>query len=171
VSTEEPRWLNAQERAAWLSLLEVSMRMPGELDSRLQREAGLTLFEYHVLAMLSEVDEHTLPMSALAQSAYSSLSRLSHVVKKLEARNYITRRRSRADARVTVVELTNQGLALIKELAPTHVDDVRDLVFDTLDERDVADLVRVGRKIVAHSDPENWTLTDGADGCGTGPLA
>jgi DNA-binding MarR family transcriptional regulator len=137
------------------------MRLPGELDSRLQREAGLTLFEYHALAMLSEVADRTLPMTALAQSAYSSLSRLSHVVKKLEARGFVTRRRSRADARVTVVELTDDGMQLIEGLAPTHVGDVRDLVFDTLDERDVADLVRVGRKIVAHSDPENWTLTQG----------
>ncbi|MGO1319335.1 MAG: MarR family winged helix-turn-helix transcriptional regulator [Galactobacter sp.] len=168
MSEQVPNWLNPQERAAWLSLLEISMRMPGELDSRLQREAGMTLFEYHVLAMLSEVEGYTLPMTALSELSYSSLSRLSHVVKKLEARGYVTRRRSGKDARVTVVELTDAGASMLKDLAPTHVADVRDLVFDSLDERDVADLSRIGRKLVAHADPENWTLSDG--GAATGPV-
>jgi DNA-binding MarR family transcriptional regulator len=161
VENEETRWLDPQERAAWLSLLEVSMRLPGELDSRLQREAGMTLFEYHVLAMLSESDERTLPMTALAATSYSSLSRLSHVVKKLEARGYVTRRRSQSDARVTVVELTDRGMGVIEELAPTHVGDVRDLVFDVLDARDVADLGRIGRKLVTRADPQNWILREG----------
>lgn len=166
MSEQVPNWLNPQERAAWLSLLEISMRLPGELDSRLQREAGVTLFEYHVLAMLSEADGGTLPMTALSELSYSSLSRLSHVVKKLETRGYVTRRRSGKDARVTVVELTNTGMSMLRKLAPTHVADVRDLVFDSLDERDVADLRRVGRKLVASTDPDNWTLSEGESGQG-----
>lgn len=144
------------------------MRLPAELDSRLLRTGGLTLFEYHVLAMLSESQESTLPMSELAVDSYSSLSRLSHVVKKLEQRDLVRRRRATDDARVTVVDLTEAGWELIRRLAPEHVEDVRETVFDALDERDVADLARVGRKLVAWRNPEHWSLKEDPERSGRG---
>ena len=39
-----------------------------------------------------------------------------------------------------------------------HVASVRALVFDHLDERDVADLARIGRKIVRGMDANHWIL-------------
>lgn len=160
----ETRWLSPQEREAWLALFVVSSRLPAELDSVLTRLAGITLFDYHVLAMLSEARQDTLPMSALAQRASSSLSRLSHVVKKLGARGWVVRGTSEQDARVTVVELTPAGRELLEQIAPEHVASVRRYVFDPLDARDVADLARIGRKLVASAAPQHWVLTDEAGG-------
>lgn len=160
----ETRWLNPDERAAWLALLAVTTRLPAELDSGLQRIAGITLFDYHVLAMLSEAEGDTLPMSRLAQRANSSLSRLSHVVKKLGERGWVLRRPSEEDARVTVVELTPAGRELLERIAPAHVAGVRRSVFDALDPGDVADLGRIGRKIVASTEPEHWIFSDEAGG-------
>ncbi|POH60956.1 MarR family winged helix-turn-helix transcriptional regulator [Arthrobacter glacialis] len=154
----EPRWLSAEERVAWLALLSTTTLLPGVLESPLQQAAKLSLFEYNVLAMLSEEAGATLPMSELAARTSASLSRLSHVVKKLQGRGYVERSVHVDDARVTEVAITDVGLDLIRELAPVHVESVRTMVFDQLDAKDVADLARIGAKLVRGLDESHWTL-------------
>ncbi|GLB69230.1 MarR family winged helix-turn-helix transcriptional regulator [Arthrobacter mangrovi] len=154
------RWLDPEERQAWLALLAVTTLLPGNLDGVLQQEAKVTLFDYTVLAMLSEAEDRTLPMSELASRTYSSLSRLSHVVKKLEQRDWVTRSQCKQDARVTMATLTEQGFKTIEESAPAHVESVRKVVFDGLDRRDVADLERIGKKIVQLLEPASWVLRE-----------
>ncbi len=154
----EPKWLSPVEREAWLALLSVTTLLPAALDSDLQVQAKITLFDYDVLAMLSEAPERTLPMSELASRTSASLSRLSHVVKKLEARGWVERSRSETDARVTIARLTEDGWGMITQLAPDHVTSVRQYIFDGLDEHDVAELARIGRKLTGRLDPENWIL-------------
>lgn len=154
----EPKWLSPVEREAWLALLSVTTLLPAALDSDLQVQAKITLFDYDVLAMLSEAPERTLPMSELASRTSASLSRLSHVVKKLEARGWVERSRSETDARVTIARLTEDGWGMITQLAPDHVASVRQYIFDGLDEHDVAELARIGRKLTGRLDPENWIL-------------
>lgn len=154
----EPKWLSPVEREAWLALLSVTTLLPAALDSDLQVQAKITLFDYDVLAMLSEAPERTLPMSELASRTSASLSRLSHVVKKLEARGWVERSRSETDARVTIARLTEDGWGMITQLAPDHVASVRQYIFNGLDEHDVAELARIGRKLTGRLDPENWIL-------------
>lgn len=152
------RWLNPAERQAWLALYGVATLLPGTLDADLNRRARITLFDYHVLAMLSEADDFTLPMSELAGRSNASLSRLSHVVTKLEAREWVRRSQSTRDLRVTTATITAEGLTNLQELALEHVEHVRRLVFDGLDAQDVADLERVGKKILARLDETHWIL-------------
>ncbi|TDK25381.1 MarR family transcriptional regulator [Arthrobacter crusticola] len=157
-----PRWLTPDERRAWLALYAVSTLLPGTLDAHLFREARITLFDYHVLAMLSESEDLSLPMSELAARSNASLSRLSHVAKKLEARGWLSRSPSTYDGRVTTAVLTGEGMDAVQRLAVEHVDKVRELVFESLDRRDTADLERVGRKILAAIQADHWIL--GEDG-------
>ncbi len=158
----EPRWLSAQEREAWLALLSTITLLPGALDAPLQQQARLSLFDYNVLAMLSEATQRILPMSELAARTSASLSRLSHVVKKLESRGFVTRCTYAQDARVTTAAITDAGMELIGALAPEHLNNVRGLVFDRLDDDDAADLARIGRKLVRGLDAEHWTLRNPA---------
>ncbi|MET4002363.1 DNA-binding MarR family transcriptional regulator [Arthrobacter sp. UYCu511] len=160
MTNTEPRWLNVQERAAWLSLLSVMTLLPGALEGALQREAKLSLFEYNILAMLSEAqtEAQMLPMSELAARTSASLSRLSHVVKKLQARGLVERSVHAEDARVTEASITESGMELIRALAPLHVESVRASVFDQLSTKDAADLARIGRKLVQGLDESHWTL-------------
>lgn len=160
----EPRWLNEKERAAWLALLSITTLLPGALEAPLQQEAKLSLFEYNVLAMLSEAEGEVLPMSELAARTSASLSRLSHVAKKLQARGLVERSVHADDARVTQAAITDGGMALIRGLAPAHVETVREYVFDRLDRRDVSDLARIGRKLVRGLDSRHWTLRPAGDG-------
>jgi hypothetical protein len=65
----EPRWLNVDERVAWLSAAALVIKLPAALDAQLQADAGLGFFEYMVLAVLSEQPDHTLQMSQIASLA------------------------------------------------------------------------------------------------------
>ncbi|MGO4860340.1 MarR family winged helix-turn-helix transcriptional regulator [Arthrobacter sp. 2MCAF14] len=156
----EPRWLNADERRAWLALLSINTLLPAALDTQLQAAGKLSLFDYNVLAMLSESDGRFLPMSELAARTSASLSRLSHVVTKLQGRGWVDREAHPGDARVTVAHLTDAGMDTIVSLAPGHVDAVRALMLDAMTDDDVADLARIGEKIVARLDDDHWILRE-----------
>ena len=80
----DTRWLDRRELGAWFRLASVLERLPGVLDSQLRRDAGLTHFEYYVLAMLSEAPDRTLRMTDVARQTNATLPRLSHVVSRLD---------------------------------------------------------------------------------------
>jgi DNA-binding MarR family transcriptional regulator len=143
------RWLSDDEMRAWLKLTGVMLKLAPTLDSQLQRDSDLTHFDYLCLAMLSESDDNrTLTMSALAQRTNASLSRLSHVITKLEKRGFVCREPSPASRRVTLVRLDDDGWDVLVKAAPGHVETVRSLVFDGLEPEDVAALERVAGHIV-----------------------
>jgi DNA-binding MarR family transcriptional regulator len=156
----EPRWLNADERRAWLAILSINTLLPAALDSQLHSAGKVSLFDYNVMAMLSEAEGHFLPMSELAARTSSSLSRLSHVVSKLEKRGWLERRPHPRDARVTTAHLSDDGMATLVSLAPGHVEAVRTKFLDALTDRDVNDLARIGEKIVAGLDDDHWILRE-----------
>ena len=85
---DEPRWLGPEELAAWMSYVAATTLLDSALDRQLQREAGMPLAYYQILAMLADVPERTLRMSDLAAITQSSQSRLSHAV-RLERRGWI----------------------------------------------------------------------------------
>jgi DNA-binding MarR family transcriptional regulator len=156
----EPRWLNADERRAWLAILSINTLLPAALDSQLHSAGKVSLFDYNVMAMLSEAEGHFLPMSELAARTSSSLSRLSHVVSKLEKRGWLERRPHPRDARVTTAHLSDDGMATLVSLAPGHVEAVRAKFLDALTDRDVNDLARIAEKIVARLDDDHWILRE-----------
>jgi DNA-binding MarR family transcriptional regulator len=142
------RWLDEDELQAWLKLAGVMLKLAPTLDSQLQRDSELTHFDYLCLAMLSESGDRTLRMSELASQVNASLSRLSHVISKLEKRGWVARRPSPDSRRVTLVTLTEAGWQVLVAAAPGHVETVRELVFDDLSREDVAALTRVAGHIV-----------------------
>ncbi len=138
-----PRWLTPVERETWLSISELVTTLPGALDSRLQHHAGITFYEYMVMAMLSEQDDRTLQLSELAELTSGSLSRLSHVLTRLERHGWVVRERSPRNPRARIATLTDAGLDKVVETAPAHVNDVRELVFDAISAQDVPELARI----------------------------
>lgn len=153
-TTEAVRWLSPAEREAWLGLNGVLIKLPGLLDSRLGREHELSFFEYMVLAMLSEQPHGRLRMSQLAVLTSGSLSRLSHVAKRLERAGYITRVTDSIDRRSTNAVLTRAGRAKVKRAAPAHVNDVRDYVFDALTPEQIDQLADITDAILRRIDPD-----------------
>jgi DNA-binding MarR family transcriptional regulator len=137
------RWLTDEELASWFPLAGVMLKLSTALDSQLQRDSDMTHFDYLCLAMLSEKPEFTSTMSELAGRTNASLSRLSHVISKLERRGWVCRTRSDVSRRVTMVRMTEEGYAVLVAAAPGHVETVRSLIYDGLPAEDVASLCRV----------------------------
>lgn len=126
------RWLTPEELGVWFTLAELMIRLPTSLESQLQRDAGLSQFEYFVMAHLSESPDRQAKMSDLAMMSNGSLSRLSHVVSRLESRGHVRRMPCPHDGRTTLAVLTDEGMAKLVASAPGHVERVRDLVIDVL---------------------------------------
>ncbi|BCB82357.1 MarR family winged helix-turn-helix transcriptional regulator [Phytohabitans flavus] len=150
----EPRWLDADERETWLALLSVLIRLPAALDQQLQRDAGISHFEYQVIAGLSMSPRRTLRMSDLAAFADASLPRLSQVVARLERRGWVRRTPDPEDGRYTLAILTDEGWAKVVATAPGHVEEVRRLVFDPTTKGQQRQLGAIGRRIMEAIDPD-----------------
>jgi len=125
-------WLTPDQLASWLAVVRLTTRLPWAMDAQLQRDADLSMIEYMVMAMLAKSPKQTVRMSDLAEQASSSLSRLSHLIKRLESRGYVRREADPADGRFTNAILLPAGMSKMESAAPGHVAYIRQLVIDNL---------------------------------------
>jgi DNA-binding MarR family transcriptional regulator len=142
-------WLTDEQQVAWRPFVALLLRLPAVLDAQLQRDAGITQFDYLVLSGLSEAPDRTLRMSELAATASSSLSRLSHVVSRLEARGWVRREPCPGDGRFINAVLTEDGWQKVVATAPGHVAAVRELLLDTLTPEEFAQLGAISAQVLA----------------------
>ncbi len=144
---DQALWLTADEKQAWTGLVSLMLLLPGRLESPLQHDTGLSLFEYLTLSHISEAPHRRLRMSELAYLANGSLSRLSNVVKRLEQRGWVQRSPDPGDGRYTLAALTDHGYEVVVAAAPIHVRAVRQLVLDPLTVTDQKALARIAEKL------------------------
>lgn len=140
-------WLSEPQQEAWKAVVGLASLLPGPLDAQLQRDSGLTLFEYMVLSSLSMQPGRRARMSSLARLASGSLSRLSNVVKRLQDRGLVQRSSDPDDGRFTVATLTDAGWDVVVAAAPGHVDAVRRHVLAPLDEANLQALVDIAERL------------------------
>jgi DNA-binding MarR family transcriptional regulator len=148
-SASDALWLDDEQQAAWRVLASVMAKLPWALECQLERDADLSFIEYHALARLSEEPDRTLRMSELAELTNASLSRLSHLVKRLESRGLIQRAPDPADGRFTNALLTDDGYAKLVAAAPAHVATVRELVIEALTPSELRQLKNAGEHLLA----------------------
>jgi DNA-binding MarR family transcriptional regulator len=142
-------WLSDEQQAAWRPFVALLLRLPAALDGELQKDAGINHFDYLVLSGLSEAPGHTLRMSDLAAMASGSLSRLSHVVSRLEARGWVRREPCPGDGRFINAVLTEDGWQKVLATAPGHVTAVRELLLAALTEEEFEQLGAISSKVLA----------------------
>jgi DNA-binding MarR family transcriptional regulator len=142
-------WLTDEQQEAWRPFVGLLLRLPALLDAQLQRDAGLNHFDYLVLSGLSEAPGRTLRMSELAARASSSLSRLSHVVSRLEAKGWVRRESCPGDGRFINAVLTEAGWQKVVDTAPGHVTAVRELLVDILGADEFEQLGQISAKVLA----------------------
>ncbi len=148
MAPESPRWLDDEQQASWRAFNGAMHKLRWALECQLQHDAGLSYIEYHALARLSENHGHTMRMSELAEVTNASLSRLSHLIKRLELRQLVRREPDSADGRYTNAILTRAGLRLLTASAPAHVAKVRDLVIDALTPAELRQLRTASERIL-----------------------
>jgi DNA-binding MarR family transcriptional regulator len=145
-------WLTAAELHSWLAVVRLICWLPWSLDQQLRRDSNLTMVEYQVLAVLSQAPERTMRMSSLAALTNASLSRLSHLFKRLEERDLVRREPDLTDGRFTNAILTEPGAQALAEAAPGHVAHVRSLVIDALSAGQFRRLGLAADRIMSHID-------------------
>jgi DNA-binding MarR family transcriptional regulator len=99
-------------------------------------EGGLSYVQFEILAKLAHTDR-PLTMTDLADGVVYSRSGLTHQAGLLEKEGLISRAASPEDQRTTIVHITKKGRARVAKVLPGHVQVVRELLFESLDERDV----------------------------------
>lgn len=149
---EQVKWLTDEELESWLSVVRLMTWLPWSIDQQLRRDSNLSMVEYQVLAMLSTNPQRTMRMSSLADVTNASLSRLSHVVTRLERRGLVYREPDPTDGRFTNAIITDDGLREIVSAAPAHVAHVRALVIDVLSREQLRLLGRAAERIMARID-------------------
>jgi DNA-binding MarR family transcriptional regulator len=142
-------WLSDEQQAAWRPFVALMLRLPATLDAQLQKDAGINHFDYLVLSGLSEAPGHTLRMSELAAMASGSLSRLSHVVSRLESKGWVRREPCPGDGRYINAVLTEEGWQKVLATAPGHVAAVRQLLISTLSPDQFTELGEISAQVLA----------------------
>ena len=148
MAPEPPRWLDDEQQDTWRAFAAAMHKLRWALECHLQQDAGLSFLEYHALARLSEKPGNTMRMSELAEVTNASLSRLSHLIKRLELRQLVRREPDPNDGRYTNAILTRAGLRLLTASAPAHVAKVRELVIDALTPAQLRQLRTVSERIL-----------------------
>jgi DNA-binding MarR family transcriptional regulator len=150
---DDVEWLTPSQLNDWLWLMGMLTVLPSAIEAQLKREAGLNVFEYHVLATLTEAPDRRMPLSEVAALSGGSLSRLSHAVTRLETAGLVERRTCTEAGHRYEARLTPAGLQKIQEAAPGHVREARRLVVDALTPEQLATIGRAARTIVSTADP------------------
>jgi DNA-binding MarR family transcriptional regulator len=128
--------LNPAQLRAYFALMEAVSLLQYAVRQQLQDDGGLSYVQFEILAKLADADRG-LTMTDLADGVVYSRSGLTHQAGLLEQQGLITRATSPEDQRAIVVGITEQGRARVAAVLPGHVQVVRDLLFDSLSERDV----------------------------------
>jgi DNA-binding MarR family transcriptional regulator len=132
---------------AWISLLEAHATLMRRLESDLERETGLALADFDVLAQLARAGGE-LRMTELAARALISRSGMTRRVARLVEEGFVRRADADADGRGVVVALTDAGVARLAETAPAHARGISKLFVAHLDDQELAILERALGKVI-----------------------
>jgi len=132
---------------AWRSLLRAHATLLRRLDTDLERETGLALADFDVLAQLAEAHGE-LRMTELADRALISRSGMSRRVARLADQGLVHRDKAGTDGRGVVVALTEAGIARLAETAPVHARGISKLFVAQLDDQELAILERALNKVI-----------------------
>ena len=154
VDAVEPRWLNPEQLHAWRSFLLAYARVVQFLNDDIQARSDMPLTWYDVLVHLSEAPDQTLCMTDLAESVFISRSGLTRLVDRMETGGLVKRSPAPDDRRRMMASLTDEGFRRLADAAPGHVEALRKVMIDLLDDTDVRSLAAVMDKINARA-PES----------------
>jgi DNA-binding MarR family transcriptional regulator len=122
---------------AWRALLRAHATLLRQLETDLEKETGLALADFDVLAQLARAGGE-LRITDLAARALISRSGMTRRVARLVDEGLVRRANVDADRRGVVVALTGAGLSRLTETAPVHARGVAKLFVSQLDDHELA---------------------------------
>src|SRR2546425_3359624 len=131
---------------AWDALLRAHATLLRQLETDLERQTGLALADFDVLAQLA-IAGGELRMTELAARALVSRSGMTRRVQRLVVQGLARRAAADADGRGVVVALTEAGLGRLLETAPVHARGVSELFVERLDDQELEVLQNSLKKV------------------------
>jgi len=113
------------EIEAWAGLLRAHASITRRFNADLVTEHGLTLSAYEVLLRLAHAPERRMRRVDLSEEVLLTPSGITRLLAGLEESGFVERAFCESDARVTYAQLTDSGLAKLREAADTHVAGIR----------------------------------------------
>ena len=141
---EDGRWM-----PAWMAFVRTHTRVWERVESEMRRGHGLTMARYDVLAHLNQAEGGRLGLSDLAEAIALSPSGLSKLLDRMVSSGLIRREADPDDARAAFAVITPRGRRLVERARESHHALLRETVGASLSDRDVADLLRIMRRLDA----------------------
>jgi DNA-binding MarR family transcriptional regulator len=155
--SSDVRWLSPEEERLWRRWLLLNARLNATLQREMQDDSGLSSADFEVLVNLTDNPEGRVRVTDLASRMLWERSRLSHHVTRMEGRALVQKVECKEDGRGAWVVITPSGRTAIEKAAPGHVEAVRRLVFDALDDTEVATFTTLVDKLQAQVDAAGRT--------------
>lgn len=132
---------------AWLYVQQGVDAVRVAMGERVEAAAGCSLLEHEALYRIDM--NGRLPMSELSDLLAVSPSGVTRLVERLVRRGWVERSQLPENRRVVYAALTDEGREVLKATtAPAYRAAVAEEFAGALTERDLADLRRVGRKLL-----------------------
>jgi len=120
-----PQPLTREEQRAWVPLVQAMLHLLATLDDELKQAVDLSHLDYGIL-MLLHLDPHRRRrMTELASTFGVEPNVITYRVRRMEARLLVRRDRSTVDKRGVYAFLTEEGLAILEQASPVHIEGVR----------------------------------------------
>jgi DNA-binding MarR family transcriptional regulator len=143
------RRLKPAELRAWRAFMLASVVVARALDRDLVRQAGLTLSEHHLLAIINEADPEGIRPTDLQLLSTLTKSGLTRAVDRLEALGLITSRVCPTDGRGQLLVLSAKGRQKMRRAAPDFFRSVARHFADHLTERETETLTSALERVAA----------------------
>ncbi len=143
-------WLTPAEARAWRGYRRMRTLLDLQLARDLARDSKLSEPDYDVLSTLTEREDSRWRAGDLAERLLWSTSRLTHHVKRMEARGLVQRHPCGDDGRGAILTLTDAGWSALRAAAPLHVRSVREHLIDRLTPEEIDSLAAIAEKVSRH---------------------
>lgn len=130
----KPDWPGALRLRLWVRLLRAVRPVEGELRRRLDREFGVTLPKFDVMAALAR-RQAGMTMTEVSRFLMVSNGNITGLVNRLVADGLVVRVADEEDRRATFVRLTRKGVRLFESMAAAHERWVNEILGSLSDEQ------------------------------------
>jgi DNA-binding MarR family transcriptional regulator len=137
---------------AWTRLLRAHATTTRLLNAQLQAEHGLTISDYEALQVLSCAEDYRMKRVDLARRLVLSPSGVTRLLEGLEDAGLVERAACPGDRRVTYAQLTDAGLAKLRNASCGHEGSIRSLLEEHLSPKELEQLADVLAKVPGGSE-------------------
>jgi DNA-binding MarR family transcriptional regulator len=137
------------DAAVWASYQRMRTRLAGRLNRELTRNTGLSEADFEILIALTESSNESVRALALRCGLEWEKSRLSHQLRRMEARGLVVREDCAEDNRGSVIRVTDAGRKLAAEARHHYEQAVQRYVVDVLTPEQIEALGTIAETVLA----------------------